>query len=165
MRLCFAWKPAFLQDSCQSFNGPGQLTLCQYYLKMHVVGEGPGASLWILRHFLSLVSSLLVWLKTSRGALFLPLSDVYVRSFLYIFYTLIKLYYAKALSESSLITGSGLNSFPLEAKNPSIFHGSATPYRTTIKVNKRVQNTLLDVISKVTEWSLCISKANNSTSQ
>ena len=41
----FAWIPAFLQDSCQSFSGPGQLTLCQCYLKMHVVGEGPGASL------------------------------------------------------------------------------------------------------------------------
>ena len=26
-------------------HGPGQLTLCQHYLKMHVVGEGPGASL------------------------------------------------------------------------------------------------------------------------
>ena len=41
----FAWKPAFLQDFCQSFYGLGQLTLCQCYLKMHVVGEGPGASL------------------------------------------------------------------------------------------------------------------------
>ena len=41
----FAWKPVFLQDSCQSFYGPGQLTLCQCYLKMHIVGEGPGASL------------------------------------------------------------------------------------------------------------------------
>ena len=41
----FAWQPAFLQDSCQSDYGPGQLTLCQCYLKMHVVGEGPGASL------------------------------------------------------------------------------------------------------------------------
>ena len=41
----FAWKPAFLQDSCQSFYGPGQLTLCQWYVKMHVVDEGPGASL------------------------------------------------------------------------------------------------------------------------
>ena len=39
----FAWTPAFLQDSCQSFYGPGQLTLCQCYLKMHGVGEGPGA--------------------------------------------------------------------------------------------------------------------------
>ena len=41
----FAWKPAFLQDSRQSFCGPGQLTWCQGYLKMHVVGEGPGAIL------------------------------------------------------------------------------------------------------------------------
>ena len=39
----FAWQPAFLQDSCQSFYGQGQLTLCQCYLKIHVVGEGPGA--------------------------------------------------------------------------------------------------------------------------
>ena len=41
----FAWEPAFLQDSCQSFYGLGQLTLHQCSLKMHVVGEGPGASL------------------------------------------------------------------------------------------------------------------------
>ena len=41
----FAWKPAFLQNSCQSFCGQGQLTWCQGYLKMHVVGEGPGAIL------------------------------------------------------------------------------------------------------------------------
>ena len=41
----FAWKPAFFRHFCQSFYGPGQLTLCQCYLKMHVVGEGPGANL------------------------------------------------------------------------------------------------------------------------
>ena len=41
----FAWKPAFLQDSLQSFGGPRQLTWCQGYLKMHFVGEGPGAIL------------------------------------------------------------------------------------------------------------------------
>ena len=43
---------------------------------------------------------------TSEGALFLPPPDVYVRSFLYLFYTLIKLYYTKALSDqaSSLAT-------------------------------------------------------------
>ena len=40
-------------------------------------------------------------LKASRGALFLPPSDVYVRSFLYLFYTLIKLYYTKALSDQA----------------------------------------------------------------
>ena len=40
--------------------------------------------------------------NTSEGALFLPPSDVYVRSFLYLFYTLIKLHYTKALSDQAL---------------------------------------------------------------
>ena len=39
--------------------------------------------------------------NTSERALFLPLSDVYVRSFLYFFYTLVKLYYTKALSDQA----------------------------------------------------------------
>ena len=39
--------------------------------------------------------------NTSTGVLFLPPSDVYVRSFLYLLYTLIKLYYAKALSDQA----------------------------------------------------------------
>ena len=56
----FVWKPAFLQDSCQWFYGTGQLTLCQCYHKMHDVGEEPGASLWVVRRFLSLISSMLV---------------------------------------------------------------------------------------------------------
>ena len=38
--------------------------------------------------------------NTSREVLFLSPSDVYVRSFLYLLYTLIKLYYTKALSSS-----------------------------------------------------------------
>ena len=37
-----------------------------------------------------------------RGAFFLPPSDVYIRSFLYLLYTLIKLYYTKALSDQAL---------------------------------------------------------------
>ena len=57
MNHVFAWKSPFLQDSCQLFYGPGWLTLCQCYLKIHDVGEGPGATLWVLRHFLSLISS------------------------------------------------------------------------------------------------------------
>ena len=40
-------------------------------------------------------------LKGYRGALFLPPSDVYVWSFLYLFYNLIKLYYTKALSNQA----------------------------------------------------------------
>ena len=36
-----------------------------------------------------------------KGVLFLPPSDAYVRSFLYLLYTLIKLYYTKALSDQA----------------------------------------------------------------
>ena len=39
--------------------------------------------------------------NTSKGVLFLPLSDVYVRSFLYLLYTLTKLYYTKALRDQA----------------------------------------------------------------
>ena len=39
--------------------------------------------------------------NTSKRVLFLPLSDVYVRSFLYLLYTLIKLYYTKSLSDQA----------------------------------------------------------------
>ena len=60
---------------------------------------------WVLRHsFLSLTDCWWLYniqLKTSRGALFLPPSDAYVRSFLYLLYTLIKLYYTKALSDQA----------------------------------------------------------------
>ena len=42
-----------------------------------------------------------ILLKAIRGALFLPPSCVYVRSFLYLFYTLIKLYYTKAQSDKA----------------------------------------------------------------
>ena len=41
-------------------------------------------------------------MKTSRGVLFLPPSDAYVRSFLYLLSALIKLYYTKALSNQAL---------------------------------------------------------------
>ena len=59
---------------------------------------------WVLRDFFSLVDSLLIGrvLKESRGAIFLPPSDVCVRSFLYLFYTLIKLSYTKVLSNQAL---------------------------------------------------------------
>ena len=58
------------------------------------------------------------------GGLFLSPSGVYVRSFLYIFYTLMKLYYIKSSEPSSLVIGPGLNTSPPEAKNPGIVHNS-----------------------------------------
>ena len=39
--------------------------------------------------------------NTSKRVLFLPSFNVYVRSFLYLLYTLIKLYYTKALSDQA----------------------------------------------------------------
>ena len=39
--------------------------------------------------------------NTSKRVLFLPPSDAYVRSFLYLLYTLIKLYYTKALRDQA----------------------------------------------------------------
>ena len=39
--------------------------------------------------------------NTSKQVLFLPPSDAYVRSFLYLLYTSIKLYYTKALSNQA----------------------------------------------------------------
>ena len=39
---------------------------------------------------------------TSKGVLFLPTSAVYVRSFLYPLYTLIKPYYTKPMSDQTL---------------------------------------------------------------
>ena len=39
--------------------------------------------------------------NTNKQVLFLPPSDAYVRSFLYLHYTLIKLYYTKALSDQA----------------------------------------------------------------
>ena len=39
--------------------------------------------------------------NTSKWVLSLPTSDVYVRSFLYLLYTLLELYYIKALSDQA----------------------------------------------------------------
>ena len=60
---------------------------------------------WVLRHsFLSLTECWWLYniqLKTGGGVLFLPPSDAYVRSFLYLICTLIKLYYTKVLSDQA----------------------------------------------------------------
>ena len=65
--------------------------------------------------------------NTSKAGTLLPSSDAYVRSFLSLLYTLIKLYYTKALSDPSLSLAR-LNSSPLEAKNPAS-HRSATTFQ------------------------------------
>ena len=71
------------------------------------MGEGPGAIL----SFETFFSFINIQLKTNRGVLFLPPSDAYVRSFLYLLYTLIKLYYTKALSNQALSLAPGGEEF------------------------------------------------------
>ena len=82
---CICLEICLLQDSCQLFYGWGWLTLCQCYLKMHVIGEGPGATLSVLCFF-DLISSLLTdmkwkwkW-KWSRVRLFAMDGDWWLRS-------------------------------------------------------------------------------------
>ena len=66
--------------------------------------------------------------RLARGVLFLPPSDAYVRSFLCLLYTLIKLYYTKALSDQAL---SLVPDWILLLRRPRIlasFCGSATAF-------------------------------------
>ena len=51
--------------------------------------------LWILWRAYNFIAN------TNKGALFLTPSDVYVRSFLYLFHTLVKVYYTKASSDQA----------------------------------------------------------------
>ena len=56
----------------------------------------PPDILWIYWRVYNIIAN------TNKRVLFLPPSDAYVRSFLYLLYTLIKLYYTKALSNQAL---------------------------------------------------------------
>ena len=53
---------------------------------------------------------------------------------LYVFYTLIKLYYIKSSQWSSLVTGPRSNSSSLEAKNPGVVHSSLQQYFNTKEI-------------------------------
>ena len=55
----------------------------------------PSDILWIYWSVYNFIAN------TNKRVLFLPPSDVYVRSFLYLLYTLINLYYTKALSDQA----------------------------------------------------------------
>ena len=55
----------------------------------------PPDILWILWRVYNSIAD------TSKGVLFLPPSDLYVRSFLCLLYTLIKLYYTKGLGDQA----------------------------------------------------------------
>ena len=60
--------------------------------------------------------------------LFLPPSDVYVRSFLYLLYTLIKLYYTKALSDLSSSLALDWILLLWRPRTPASLHDSATAF-------------------------------------
>ena len=63
--------------------------------------------------------------NTSKGVLFLPPSDAYVRSFLCLLYTLIKLYYTKALSNQALSLALDWILLLQRPRIPVSLHGSA----------------------------------------
>ena len=87
------------------FMAGGWHTSCHPISKMHIVGEGSGETPSALRCLSYLINSFLTDIKqlakTSKGGTLHPPSDVCVRSFLYLLYTLIKLYYKKALSNQA----------------------------------------------------------------
>ena len=78
---------------------------CAKIIPKCILWVGSLVPFWVLRHsFLSLTDWWWLYniqLETSRRVLFLPPSDAYVRSFLYLLYTLIKLYYTEALNDQA----------------------------------------------------------------
>ena len=95
LRYCslnlWKWNYLFGKDSSQSFMAGDELSGAILNLKRMK-----------RKTFFSLTDCKWLYniqLKTRWGILFLPPSDAYVRSFLYLLYTLIKLYYTKALSD------------------------------------------------------------------
>ena len=85
---------------------------------------------WALRHFfLSLTDCYWLYniqLKTSRRVLFLSPSDAYVRSFLYLLYTLIQLYYTKALSDPASSLVPNWIRLLQRARIPASYHSATT---------------------------------------
>ena len=89
------------QYSHQLFHGWGMThTSCHPISKKHILGEGPGETPSALRFLSYLINSFLTDIKQLakdyQGDALRPPSDVYVRSFLCSFFTLIKLCYTRA---------------------------------------------------------------------
>ena len=66
--------------------------------------------------------------NTSKGVLFLPPSDAYVSSFLNLLYTLIKLYYPKALSDQASSWAPDWILLLWRSRILASLHGSATTF-------------------------------------
>ena len=102
--------------------------------KINIVGEGPGETPSALRCLSYLINTFLTdikqLVKTCKGgtlsAPFWCLRQKLCLSLSY--FTKMVLY--KSSERSSLVTGPRLNPSPPEAKNPSVFHGSATTFQS-----------------------------------
>ena len=78
--------------------------------------------------------------NTSKGVLFLPPSDVCQKLSLCLLY-FNKTQLHKSSEWSSLVSGPRLNSSPLEAKNPGVFHGSATTFQWALWYSAKLGTT------------------------
>ena len=107
------------------FMAGGWHTSCHPLSKMHIVGEGPGETLSALRCLSYLINSFLTDIKQLakdyQGDTLHAPSDVYVRSFLCPFFTLIKVCYTKAFEWSNLVPGPEAKSSSSEITNLTSF--------------------------------------------
>ena len=69
--------------------------------------------------------------RSAGGTLTAPVWNLYQQLSVSLLY-FNKIYDTKALRDQASSTGSGLNSSPLEAKNPGIFHGSAMTFQSFV---------------------------------
>ena len=98
--------------------------------KIHIVGEGPGETPSALRCLSYLINTFLTDIKQfvktcNRDTLSAPFWCLCL-SLLYFNKTVLH----KSSEWSSLVTGPRLNPCPPEAKNPGVFHGSATTFQS-----------------------------------
>ena len=85
---------------------------------------------WVLRHSFLFINRLPVTIWHSaedwQGVLFLPPSDAYVRSFLYLLYTLIKLSHTKPLSDPALSLAPDWIRLLWRPRIPASYHSATT---------------------------------------
>ena len=118
-----------LQDSSQSFYDL-EWIICAKIIRKGILWMRGLVPSWVLRHsFLSLTDCWWLYniqLKTSSGVLLLPPSDAYVRSFLYLLYTLIKLCYTKALSDPASCLAPDWICLLQRPRIPASYHSATT---------------------------------------
>ena len=93
---------------------------------------------WVLRHSFLLLTDCQglynIQLKTSSGVLFLPPSDAYVKSFLYLLYTLIKPYDTKSLSDQASSLAPDWIRLLQRPRIPASLCDSTTTFQYDIKI-------------------------------